>query len=378
MTQDQTGQAQGTDYVRGEVVPDEVVPDEETDQSGPMTRLRKVASAMRGDKPDQTVPVQTATTSSDTEDPNGSWQTRPAEPGAMYSSAPEDEMDDGQYEDATRPNDVGAVRSPEDANGNYWDDERNTRETATARSMGATVPDTGIDDPDAAEMRGQDATVADHSMTGASTYDPVDPVGTGGTVPAAGYASQADIATDPRGLTDTGLPATETGTRLPATETGTGLPATETGTAEGVPVGKHAAAADAGAAAGAGTAADAGLRPGEATDRLGDFGDIAFGNLLPDAAQYSAQWQQIQFRFVDDPQASVTEAAEVLSQVTGKLEAAIQERQRAIEERKQAIQERASALRGRWGEGSNADTETLRETLRMYRAFMNQLIGPMS
>ena len=337
MTQDQSGQAQGTDYVRGEVVPDEVVPDEETDQS-----------------------------SSDTEDPNGSWQTRPAEPGAMYSSAPEDEMDDGQYDDATRPNDVGAVRSPADANGNYWDDERNMRGAATDQNMAATVPDTGIDTPAAAEMRGPDATVADHSMTGASTYDPVDPadpVGTG-TVPAPGYASEADIATDPRGLAGPGLAATETGT---------GLAATETGAAEGVPVGKHAAAA-----ADAGGAADAGLRPGEATDRLGDFGDIAFGNLLPDAAQYSAQWQQIQFRFVDDPQASVTEAAEVLSQVTGKLEAAIQERQRAIEERKQAIQERASALRGRWGEGSNADTETLRETLRMYRAFMDQLIGPTS
>ena len=32
----------------------------------------------------------------DTEDPNGSWQTRPAEPDAMYSPAPEDEMDDGR------------------------------------------------------------------------------------------------------------------------------------------------------------------------------------------------------------------------------------------------------------------------------------------
>ncbi len=91
---------------------------------------------------------------------------------------------------------------------------------------------------------------------------------------------------------------------------------------------------------------------------------------------YTAQWEQIQFRFVDDPQGSVTEAADVISQVTVKLEAAIQERQRAIQERQRAIQERASALRGRWGEGSNADTETLRETLRMYRAFMDQLVGP--
>jgi hypothetical protein len=122
--------------------------------------------------------------------------------------------------------------------------------------------------------------------------------------------------------------------------------------------------------------ATASLRPGEATDRLGDFSDIAFGNLLPDADQYTAQWQRIQFRFVDDPQGSVTAAADIVSQVTGKLEAAIQERERAINERQQAIQERARALRGRWGEGSQADTEALRETLRMYRAFMDQLLGP--
>jgi hypothetical protein len=327
MTQDQPGQAQGTGYVvRGEVVPDEETQEFQTDdQSGPMTRLRKVASAMRGDQPDQTVPNQTvpnqtAAPSPDTQDPNGSWPARSAEPDAMSSPAPEDEMDDGEYADATRPNDVGAVRSPEDGNGDYWDNEQSMPATARDRGMEATVPDTGID-----------------------------PMGTGSTAPAPLYESQADIATDPLGLT------------------GNGLAGAGADTTEGAPAGKHAA-----------SVADAGLRPGEATDRLGDFADIAFGNLLPDAAQYSARWQQIQYRFVDDPQASVTEAADVLSQVTAKLEAAIQERQRAIEERKQAIQERASALRGRWGEGSNADTETLRETLRMYRAFMDQLIGPTS
>jgi hypothetical protein len=111
------------------------------------------------------------------------------------------------------------------------------------------------------------------------------------------------------------------------------------------------------------------LRQGEATDTLDNLGDLAYGNLLPDAADFTAQWQQIQFRFVDDPQASVTEAAEVIEQVTAKLEAAIAERQ-------QAIQERQRSLRGRWGEGAEADTETLRETLRMYRAFLDQLIGP--
>ena len=100
-----------------------------------------------------------------------------------------------------------------------------------------------------------------------------------------------------------------------------------------------------------------------------------YGNLIPDAAHFTAQWQQIQFRFVDDPQGSVTEAADIIAQVTAKMEAAIQERQRAIEERQRAIQEQQRSLRGRWGEGANADTEALRETLRLYKTFLDQLIG---
>ena len=53
----------------------------------------------------------------------------------------------------------------------------------------------------------------------------------------------------------------------------------------------------------------------------------------------------------------MTEAADIVAQVTAKMEAAIQERQRAIEERQHAIAEQQRSLRGRWGEGSNADTE---------------------
>ena len=296
MTQDQPGQAQGTDYiVRGEVVPDDETEAFEAEQSGPMTRLRKVASALRGDQPDQTVPNQAVPTQ------------------AVPTQAVPDQADD-----------VGAVRSPDVEDRDYWDEE-DTREAAPEES----------------------ATASDPSMADASTSGTTAATSIGDTGLAPGDGSQADTATDPLG------------------STGTGLGGTEGVTVESVPAGKHAAE-------------NAGLRPGEATDRLGDFGDIAFGNLLPDAGQYTALWQQIQFRFVDDPEGSVTEAAEVVSQVTTKLEAAIRERQRAIEERQQAIQERASALRGRWGEGSNADTETLRETLRMYRAFMNQLIGPAS
>jgi hypothetical protein len=108
------------------------------------------------------------------------------------------------------------------------------------------------------------------------------------------------------------------------------------------------------------------LRPGESDGALGDFSDLTFGSLLPDAAEFRTRWQQVQFRFVDDPRGSVTEAADVISQLTAKLEAAIAERQRAIADRQ-------SALRERWSEGRDADTEALRGTLLMYRAFLDQL-----
>jgi len=87
----------------------------------------------------------------------------------------------------------------------------------------------------------------------------------------------------------------------------------------------------------------------------------SYGSLFPDTADLRSQWQQIQFMFVDDPRASVTEAADVIGQVAAQLQEAIQERQRS--------------LRSRWDGGTQADTEVLRETLRMYRAFLYQLIG---
>jgi hypothetical protein len=90
-------------------------------------------------------------------------------------------------------------------------------------------------------------------------------------------------------------------------------------------------------------------------------GDLTYGNLIPDAGHYTAQWQQVQFKFVDDPRASVTKAADIIAQVTAKMEAAIQERQRAIEERQRAIAEQQRTLRGRWGE---ARTPTPRRCAR--------------
>jgi hypothetical protein len=181
---------------------------------------------------------------------------------------------------------------------------------------------------------------------------------------AAGHEDGAVAVTSPDAPAD--HPATEPD--MFRTTRRTGEEPAEVPAAAAESTGRHAADT-------AAPAADPNLRPGEATGALGDFSDLTYGNLVPDAEQYTAQWQQVQFRFVDDPHGSVTEAADIVAQVTAKMEAAIAERQRAIEERQHAIAEQQRSLRGRWGEGTNADTENMRETLRMYKTFLDQLIG---
>jgi hypothetical protein len=395
MTQDQYGRGQGPGYaVSGEAVPDDETGETSGDETTPMTRFQKVASALRGDRSTEPTAEQDTTTDPSATDPNGTWPARSDDAAMAGGSGTEDTVDDALAVPAGTGQ-GGAVRSPDAGSRDYWDDEQGSPETApgggriaadpsmTGRSTYATTEPTGpggiapeaaYGDPDDTAA-GYDSQVSTEAGSSSNLGTTPGYGSQAGTTPgygaeadtATGYAAQGGTVTDPQGHTgaDPAAPAPAVGATNGVAAVGTAAADTAAaGTAGGSPAGRHAASAE-----------EAGLRPGEATDRIGDFGDIAFGNLLPDAEQYTAQWQQIQFRFVDDPQGSVTEAADVLSQVTAKLEAAIQERQRAIEERKLAIQERASALRGRWGEGSNADTETLRETLRMYRAFMDQLIG---
>ncbi|MGH3173971.1 MAG: hypothetical protein ACRDPF_08940, partial [Streptosporangiaceae bacterium] len=248
------------------------------------------------------------------------------------------------------------------------------------------------DDPDAAAGHEDDAvavtspdTRADHQATEPDMFGTSRRTGEEtAEMPAAraeGQPGAATIADVPAARTPvgeppaSGAPVAETpATAAPADDVPApagDVPAAANAEATGS-TGRHAAAATPSASA---APAGAELRPGEAAAKLGDFSDLTYGNLVPDAQQFTAQWQEIQFRFVDDPRGSVTEAADVVAQVTAKMEAAIQERQRAIEERQRAIAEQQRSLRGRWGEDSNADTEALRETLRMYKTFLDQLIG---
>jgi len=281
MTQDPYGRPPGSGYAgRAEVVPD----DETPPPTAPVTRFQKVASAFRGDRADPAVTDRTSSepgaepTGPQSPDPNGTW------PGT--SPVGQDAQEVRDEADRARPEEVVAVRSPDEGTRDYWDD---TDETSSEEATAAASPD-------------EPAASADPTMTQPDLY---------GTAVRA----EADAAT----AGPAGIPARE--------------------------------------------------GPGEPDNALGDFNDLTFGRLLPDTSEFRARWQQVQFRFVDDPQGSVTEAADVIAQVTAKLEAAIAERQRAVSARQRA-------LRDRWSDGKSADTESLRETLLMYRAFLDQLTGP--
>jgi hypothetical protein len=317
MTQDPYGRPPGG----GSVVQGEVVPDDETQPNGPMTHFQKVASALRGDRtdpaaPDSAVSDSAASAASDPDaaptgpqvpDPNGTWPR-----AAVQDDAAADDVD----ADTTGPEDVVAVRSPDTENRDYWDEA-----------------DADERDPEA--------------LTTVPAAEPVMPTAEPVVSTAEPVVSSAEPVADAADPTVTQPDIYAAGT-----------------TAEPEVVGKHASDPVPEAAP-----VQGGLRPGESDQALGDFSDLTFGSLLPDAAEYKTQWQQVQFRFVDDPTGSVTEAADVVAQLTAKLEAAIQERQRAIAERQRT-------LRDRWSEGKSTDTESLRETLLMYRAFLDQLTGP--
>jgi hypothetical protein len=357
MTQDQYGQARGSGYVvNDDVVPENETDEARTDESKPMTRFQKVASALRGgSEQDQAAAdeadMDRATPDQAAADRTSAGRTAADVPAASESSPPW----------VTQQDEAAMAGSPiaQESAGkrDYWDDPH-----AAAGHEDDTVAVTSPDIP------------ADHQATepgmSGTTRRPGEETAEMAAVRAEGQPGAATIADVPAARAD--VPAA----RTPVGEAPVGVaPAGDAGAPAGDVPATAAEATGSTPRHAAATTADGNLRPGEAAGNLGDFSDLTYGNLVPDAEQFTAQWQEIQFRFVDDPRGSVTEAADIVAQVTAKMEAAIQERQRAIEERQQAIAEQQRSLRGRWGEDSNADTENLRETLRMYKTFLDQLIG---
>jgi hypothetical protein len=309
MTQDQWGQPVNPgQVVRGEVVPNDESGAPPPAQAPPMTRFEKVAGR--------------------------------ADPPASQDA------------DETAAEEERAVSSPDAGRGDYWDIDEDAPEAEPAEEP--------ADAPAAPAVSAVD-TAAD-----ASTPAVADEAG---PAAAAGQAEEIAHETGPDGhdaMAPSMTPPNAFGTasRPMAADVPT-VPirlAGESAGDGGRPAESAAAGTAAAETAGAETAAgETGLRPGESGTTLGR-GESGYASLVTDTADLREQWHQIQYKFVDDPRVSVTEAADVIAQVAARLEAAIAERQRG--------------LRGRWDTPAAVDTETLRETLRMYRAFLDQLIGP--
>jgi hypothetical protein len=100
-------------------------------------------------------------------------------------------------------------------------------------------------------------------------------------------------------------------------------------------------------------------RPGDETNLTSSV--TADDSLLGDSGPLLAQWKQAQAGFVEDPRASLNEAAGVVADAASMLEAAIRERQ--------------ENLRGEWDVSGKADTETLRQAMLVYRRLLDKLVS---
>lgn len=72
------------------------------------------------------------------------------------------------------------------------------------------------------------------------------------------------------------------------------------------------------------------------------------------------RWEEIQTRFVDDPEKSVGEAHGLVTDLVNELT--------------DTFTRERETLEGRWKSESGVDTENLRIALKRYRAFFNRLL----
>jgi hypothetical protein len=77
--------------------------------------------------------------------------------------------------------------------------------------------------------------------------------------------------------------------------------------------------------------------------------------------RFRDQWQSIQAEFVDDPKQAVQGADHLVAEVMRSLAATFNEHKQELE--------------GQWQQGSEVETEDLRQALRRYRSLFNQLLN---
>ena len=79
-----------------------------------------------------------------------------------------------------------------------------------------------------------------------------------------------------------------------------------------------------------------------------------------DGEGFKARWEQIQVRFVDEPQASVQDADALVTELMQRLA--------------DTFAEERGRLEAQWERGEEASTEDLRTALQQYRSFFRRLL----
>jgi hypothetical protein len=243
---------------------------------------------------------------------------------------------------ATGPDDMAAADDTADVRHEMAGSENPDRDLTDGTTRPGEVSEPAPEDEWVAGSRGPAATVP--SQPGNPVAEDVrDDPGTRATPPFGEHAVPA--AGEDRSPAGDTLPAGDTMSTAditPAVDADSDPSVTPpaTGAHAAPPTAAHAAPADTG--------------PGSAGAGL----DVAGAAFVTDTDGYRASWVRIQSGFIDDPHGSVTEAADLIAQITSTLVSAVQERERS--------------LRGGWEGG--ADTEVLRNALREYRSFFERLM----
>jgi hypothetical protein len=76
---------------------------------------------------------------------------------------------------------------------------------------------------------------------------------------------------------------------------------------------------------------------------------------------YRSRWSDLQPRFVDDPQKTVSEADELVAEL--------------MQDLAQGFSEARSSLEEHWSRGDDVSTEELRIALQRYRSFFERLLA---
>ena len=286
-------------------------------------------------------------------DQETSFRNDPASSDDPLFREPSDRFRDGQVpsdqgqddRDLADPNDTGATPIGDELTGRHpgsADVDEVTRANGTASGAVTDTPGewvAGAKGPDYASGADPDTGTRVGADTGTRVGSDFDaPLGTD---VRDGHDTDTPVDTDPLVPSSTSSPATGV-TEAPA--------ATEPTAAADVP-----ATAGAPAATPATPATPVPGAPGTAEPP-----GVNTTSFVTNGDELHADWARIQSSFVDDPRGSVSQAADLVSQVTSSLVAAVQQREQT--------------LRGEWESQEGTDTEHLRNALRDYRAYFELLV----